>query len=77
MIDDAAALLGERHHRAHALDIGGKPAIERLRRLADQLAGLLDRLGEIDLLAGDLEGSTAAARVRTLRSICRSRSSIP
>ena len=54
MIDDAAAPLGQRQHRAHALDIGGEPAIERLRRLADQLAGLLDRLGEIDLLAGDL-----------------------
>ena len=28
VIDDAARALGERHHRAHALDIGGKPAIE-------------------------------------------------
>ena len=54
VIDDAAAALGERHHRAHALDIGGKPAIERQLRLADQLGRLLDRLGEIDILAGDL-----------------------
>ena len=54
VIDDAARALGERHHRAHALDVGGKPAIERKLGLADQLGRFLDGLGEVDVLAADL-----------------------
>ena len=54
MIDDAARALGKRHHRAHALDVGGKPAIKGELGLADQLGRFLDGLGEIDILAFDL-----------------------
>ncbi len=54
VIDDAARAFGERHHRAHAFDVGGKPAIHRQLRLADQLGSRVDRLGEIDILAFDL-----------------------
>ena len=54
VIDNAARAFGERHHRTHAFDVGGKPAIHRQLCLADQLGGRVDRLGEIDILAFDL-----------------------
>ena len=77
VIDDAARALGERDHRAHALDIGGKPAIERKLRLAEQLSCLLDGLAKGDILAADLSDSTAAACARSPRPTSRTRSSGP
>ena len=53
MVDDAAAPLGKRHRRAHAVDVGGEPAKERQLGTLDQRRGGLDGLIERHLLAGD------------------------
>ena len=65
VIDDAARALGERHHRAHAFDIGGEPAEQGQLGLANELGGFLDGLGEIDVLAADLRAGRRAACARS------------
>ena len=54
VIDDAAGAIGERQRRAHALDVGAEPAIERQLRLADQGRGRFDGVGERRILAPHL-----------------------
>ena len=57
MIDHAAGTLGERKRRAHALNVGGKPAKQGTVGLADERRGFLDRFGEGDVLASDLRAA--------------------
>ena len=77
VIDDAARLVGERHHGAAAVDVGRHAAVERQLGRLDALGGGGDRLLERRLAAGDLRGRRRQARAGIRRRRGRRRSSRP
>ena len=65
VIDDATGAVGERHHSAHAFDIGRQAAKHRQPRLAHEFGGGTHRSFERDGLAVDLRAGCRESALET------------